>query len=196
MAHQRHEPARGVRRIGGRAVVDLGPQPRPALDGQRRAAAAPVAEDQPQRRADQHPHHPGLHRDGAFVALHLHEGRERRLLPAERPHDRTVPDHVYDDVRRRHPPALHAARPAARLPRSGRQCRHVGRRRHRLPRRHAVPFGPARIAFRPLPQRFRIAPSAVTRSVTSRSRPSSSSTSYQSPSGVSTKSAPSIPNAA
>ena len=92
MAHQRHEPARGVRRIGGRAVVDLGPQPRPALDGQRRAAAAPVAEDQPQRRADQHPHHPGLHRDGAFVALHLHEGRERRLLPAERPHDRTVPD--------------------------------------------------------------------------------------------------------
>ena len=49
---------------------------------------------------------------------------------------------------------------------------------------------------RPLPQRFRIAPSAVTRSVTSRSRPSSSSTSYQSPSGVSTKSAPSIPNAA
>ena len=144
---------------------------------------------------------------------------------------------------------------AARLPRSGRQCRHVGRRRHRLPRRallvrrhllpavavarrqprhiydarrlrhgavprrphrhqhrdgpparqrppylksemRAGPFGLARIAFRPLPQRFRIAPSAVTRSVTSRSRSSSSSTSYQSPSGVSTKSAPSIPNAA
>ena len=53
----------------------------------------------------------------------------------------------------------------------------------------AGPFGLARIAFRPLPQRFRIAPPAVTRSVTSRSRSSSSSTSYQSPSGVSRKSA-------
>ncbi len=34
------------------------------------------------------------------------------FFPTERPHHRALPDYVHDDVRRRHPPALYAARPA------------------------------------------------------------------------------------
>lgn len=70
-------------------------------------------------------------RDAALVALHRDEERERGLLPAQRPDHRTLPDHVHDDVRRSHPPALHSARPAPQLPRAGRTRRDLDHRRRR-----------------------------------------------------------------
>ena len=116
-------------------VVDFGPQPRPALDGQGRRSALLPPEDQQERRAAQHTDYPGLHRDAPLVALHRDGRRQRGVLPVERPDRRTLPHYVYDDVRRRNPPALHAAQAYPQLPRTGRKHGHVADRRRGVPRR-------------------------------------------------------------
>ena len=68
------------------------------MDGAGGRAALLPAEDQQERRADQHSHHPRLHRHPAVVALYRHERRERGVLPAERPDRGSLSADVYDDI--------------------------------------------------------------------------------------------------
>ena len=84
-------------------------------------------------------------KNGVQINILIIQGCIVTVLPAERPDRGSLSADVYDDVRRGHPPALHAARPDTQLPHTGRQCGHVAGRRHRIPRgallvhRHLLP---------------------------------------------------------